>query len=304
MNRPFRILLIIISVFLAVSAAVSILVFFMGRRISSVDIWLEETDSGRTVKLTDGGFNVQPCLSPDGKKVVYCRKADGPEGKEARDILVMTIQYRSSRTALSDGRFNSSPSWGPWGRTIAFISDRDGQRDIFRMDLGTGQAAPLTDDPVSESGARFSPDGRWILFTQEADNGIEEVFVIPSEGGSKVRLTGTRNMIFYPKDPAWTPDSKKIVFASLVYLVSLDMESGKMDTVDLAGLNNISSPAADPRDPDRLVVKARPARELSFQMYLYSVSSGTGLYEVMRKSSFFENGTRFSRDGKYMVYSR
>jgi tricorn protease len=79
-----------------------------------------------------------------------------------------------------------------------YIADRDGG-DARRLTTGGHEHSP-----------HFSPDGSLIAFTGDYD-GTRAVYVVPAEGGVPRRLT------YHPADigvVGWTPDGKKILFAS------------------------------------------------------------------------------------------
>lgn len=94
--------------------------------------------------------------------------------------------------------------------------------DLYSVGMDGGVARKLTSDIGFEMFARFSPDGETIAFTGQYD-GNTEVYSMPSEGGTPVRLTytasvdrdnigdriGPNNIVM-----AWTPDGKEIVFRS------------------------------------------------------------------------------------------
>jgi hypothetical protein len=98
---------------------------------------------------------------------------------------------------------------------IAFTSDRDGHREIYRMNRdGTGQTR-LTDGTCSADYASWSPDGTRIAYscTDLASPGpirVSDIIVMNADGSSPVSLTdgSTRNT-----QPDWGPDGR-IVFSS------------------------------------------------------------------------------------------
>lgn len=95
------------------------------------------------------------------------------------------------------------------GDTIAFSHGGD----LWTVPAGGGQARRLTSGDGLELFPRFSPDGRWIAFTGQAD-GSADVFVVPATGGEPRRLTwypsrdntdrmGVDNIVL-----GWTPDGR------------------------------------------------------------------------------------------------
>ncbi|MGE5750111.1 MAG: peptidase S41, partial [Gemmatimonas sp.] len=90
--------------------------------------------------------------------------------------------------------------------------------DLWTAPASGGTATRLTTHPGLELFARFSPDGKWIAFTGQYD-GDEQVYVVPSFGGSPKQLT------FYPSGGpraerwgydnqvyGWTTDGARILF--------------------------------------------------------------------------------------------
>ncbi len=94
--------------------------------------------------------------------------------------------------------------------------------DLYTTGINGGMARKLTSHNGYEVFPRFSPDGKNIAFTGQYD-GNTEVFMIPSKGGSPVRLTytatlgrddigdrmGPNNMVM-----TWSPDGKNIIYRS------------------------------------------------------------------------------------------
>jgi len=91
--------------------------------------------------------------------------------------------------------------------------------DIYRVPFPGGVAEPLqgaSDNGVSNYFARYSPDGKWIVFCQ-ADNYMllqpdSELYVVPSEGGVARRMScNTSRMNSWH---SFSPDGKWMVWSS------------------------------------------------------------------------------------------
>ncbi len=67
-------------------------------------------------------------------------------------------------------------------------------------------AATQAATPLWLRDVRISPDGQKIAFTYKGD-----IYTVPVNGGTATRLTAQPS---YESDPVWSPDSKKIAFAS------------------------------------------------------------------------------------------
>jgi Tol biopolymer transport system component/C-terminal processing protease CtpA/Prc len=102
--------------------------------------------------------------------------------------------------------FLSYPSLTPDGQTVIFSFEGD----LWKADVKTGQAARLTAMQGYETGARVSPDGKWIAFTGR-QYGNADVYVIPVAGGEVKQLTyHSAN----DEVTSWSWDSKYIYFNS------------------------------------------------------------------------------------------
>lgn len=89
---------------------------------------------------------------------------------------------------------------------IVFVSGGD----LWSVAREGGDARRLTTSAGIETNPAFSPDGTQVAFTGEYDGNVD-VFVMPAAGGIPKRLT------WHPAPDnvlGWTPDGKRILFAS------------------------------------------------------------------------------------------
>ncbi len=102
----------------------------------------------------------------------------------------------------------SGEDWGPAaspdGGAVAFTSERDGRRRIWLAHLAEGDEAPVTSGPA-DSGARFSPDGAFLLFTR-LEAGVESLYRVASSGGEPQRLLGRA------ANGDWSPDGRRLAY--------------------------------------------------------------------------------------------
>jgi Tol biopolymer transport system component len=92
----------------------------------------------------------------------------------------------------------------PDGRTIVF----DLLGDLYTMPIGGGVAKPLTRGMMYDAQPRFSPDGRWVVFTSDRDGG-DNVWMIDVATGATRQITkGKQNRY---RSPEWTPDGGSII---------------------------------------------------------------------------------------------
>jgi hypothetical protein len=67
--------------------------------------------------------------------------------------------------------YDNQPAFSPDGRTLFYTSQRDGQTDIYRIDIASGQATQVTRTPESEYSPTVMPDGNHLSVVRvEADS--------------------------------------------------------------------------------------------------------------------------------------
>lgn len=103
-----------------------------------------------------------PVLSPDATRVVYTvRSTDLDKNRGNTQLWMMDL--RSAKAAplrlTQSEASNTDPEWSPAGDAIYFLSARSGSSQVWRLPLGGGEAAKVTDLPVDVDNFRLSPSG-------------------------------------------------------------------------------------------------------------------------------------------------
>jgi dipeptidyl aminopeptidase/acylaminoacyl peptidase len=121
---------------------------------------------------------------------------------------------------------------------IAFMSNRDGDWDIYTLDLRTGVTRLMTIDPPRRQNLQpiddrypvWSPDGTRIAYHANPTNGVNgvpnwDIYVMNADGTNITQVTNA------PEDdamPAWSPDGRQLAFHSIrtgnwdIYTVTWD----------------------------------------------------------------------------------
>ena len=105
---------------------------------------------------------------------------------------------------------DSSPRLSPDSKRIAFISARDGNDELYMIDVDGSNLARVTQTDAPEYDISWSPNGQTILFVSEKD-GNPEIYSVSRNGSKLTRLTFNAIVDRYP---VWSPSGDRIAFVS------------------------------------------------------------------------------------------
>lgn len=213
------------------------------------DIYRVGIEGGEAEALTDGiEWNFQPRFSPDGAHIAFISDRDGAE-----NIWIMDadggnpVQVSKEREHLLH-----NPAWSPDGDYIAarkaYVSRRSiPAGSIWLYHRGGGGGVELVERLHGEQSQKniaepnFSPDGRYIYFSQDVTPG--EVW-------------------------EYNKDANAGVFA----IQRLDRESGKVETI-VAGPGGAIRPVISP-DGGKLAFVRRNSETLTSRLMVKDLKSG------------------------------
>ena len=201
-------------------------------------------------KLVSTGTGRTTCAYwlPDGKHFVYASTHLGskdcppvPDRSKYGNKYIWPL-YPSYDIFLADTNgvivkqltnakgYDAEATISPDGKKMIYTSDKDGDLELYIMDLKSGKEKRITHAPGYDGGAWFSPDGKKIIWRASRPKTAEEissykellaehlvaptnmeVFTANADGSDIKQITslGQANWA-----PIFMPDSKRILFAS------------------------------------------------------------------------------------------
>jgi len=165
---------------------------------------LEQLSDGEVPRSVRAGFE----WSADGDRLFYHRDDDGDE---QHDIYAMTLSGESEPIVEMDGQVRLQ-AVGEDGETLLFGANRDGQMNVFRHDLASGETTKLTDYDRAAGNAELAPDGERFAFATNETETFEnyDVYVADIDGSNVRNLEiGEVGAEAAPAD--WGPDGERLL---------------------------------------------------------------------------------------------
>jgi TolB protein len=151
------------------------------------------------------------CWGHDGPEIVFQRSTIVSDPGPDSDIWMVNAETgEESQLTDTPTDWDSTPGFAPDGRSVLFESDRDGDYDLYRLELGTMRVSQLIDAPSRELQVKESPADGSLAFISDRD-GDFEIFVADADGANPRQLTQNEADDRYPH---WSPDGTQILFSS------------------------------------------------------------------------------------------
>jgi TolB protein len=123
-------------------------------------------------------------------------------------------------------------SVSPDGAKVAFSSARDGNYEIYVMDIDGRNQTRLTNSPEAEISPAWSPDGRRLVFvrligsaspqqTRSALSGNRDIFVMNADGSGVQQLTNGPEQ---EHSPTGSPDGARIAYVKSSFLAVMSAD--------------------------------------------------------------------------------
>lgn len=187
--------------------------------------WLDLTTATEHQLTANGAVNVEPRVSPDGKRLVWV----STQGTGHFNLFIALLDAQGLREAhpllperrsLIDRYYYSAmdhainPSWSPDGKEIYYVANPEialGTGDLFAVALN---APPRPRRVLSEETSwcarpEVAPDGRRILYASYRGRQCTQLWLTTATGAPPLPLTFGE---FDRRNARWSPDGTRIAF--------------------------------------------------------------------------------------------
>jgi serine/threonine protein kinase/Tol biopolymer transport system component len=191
-------------------------------------IWTIDLQRGSLTRLSSRvPMSATPLWSGDGRRLAYSSPFTG-------EVFVRDVRGAGEEALLfKNAIFAPLDDWSRDGRNIFFDNAewRKSHLDVWVRDLQAGSSRPLLQGEFNHTGARLSPDGRWLAYESD-EAGAFEIFVrsfpepgerrqLSAGGGRQPRWRGDGGELFYV-----SPD-RKIVSVEIRPGASLEASAAR-----------------------------------------------------------------------------
>jgi dipeptidyl aminopeptidase/acylaminoacyl peptidase len=226
------------------------------------DIFIVSPKTGQVVNLTNTREIAEedPTWSPDGRYLAYMVK---PKTSSVFEIDIFDMVMRKVQHLTTDtpkDKMNMGPVWSKDGKWIVYTQHQAKGTDsnVFVADVATGNSTLLTEHSGEQvyTVDAFSPDGKKLLITSNAENGYENVGLLDIASKKISWLTKDKWEI---NGGEFSPDGKRVTWTANVDgntdIFVHDLVAGKTSSLPLPkGLNELAGKSSSfSKDGSRLL---------------------------------------------------
>lgn len=277
-------------------------IYFMSDRDNHMNIFVYNTQTGATQKVTDfTEYDVKFANCGGGKIVFenggYLYVLDPATKRSEKITIYLNSENNFAREEQRKvGENLRGGSLAPDGSRLALSA----RGEVFDVPAKHGVTRNITHTPgVHERNAAWSPDGKNIAYISD-QTGETEIWVRPVDSDQARQLTFGNDT--YIRDFEWSPDGSQIVYTdrkNRMVLLNVNSKTSNKQILLTDEMGEIPTPSFSP-DGKWLTYYRRGANEFSV-VYLYNIAERKE-YPVTDRW-YDSNSPVFSSDGKYLIFA-
>ncbi|MEM9494942.1 MAG: Tol-Pal system beta propeller repeat protein TolB [Pseudomonadota bacterium] len=169
-------------------------------------LMIMDQDGANPVPLTDG-LNYQvltPRFSPTQQQITYMALFDDRPGQ----VYLFNIETGEQEQLGTFRGMTFAPRFSPDGTKVLMSMERNGNSDVFTMDLSTRRLTRLTTNGAIDTSPTMSPNGQRVAFASDR-GGSQQLYVMNANGSDQKRITFGEGRY---QTPVWSPRGDLIAF--------------------------------------------------------------------------------------------
>ncbi|MEP6754378.1 MAG: S41 family peptidase [Chthonomonadales bacterium] len=167
------------------------------------------------LNLTNSATEVE--ISPDGKTLALVIRGE---------LWTIPTTGGNAKRLTKNPAHDYDIAWSKDGKSLLFVSDRNGNFNIFTIDVATKEEKQLSNGPSDDINPHLSPDGKLVAFLRSGTQGGIYVTSIDGTGLARKIVESNGNNLEFGigiNSYSWSPDGKYIAFSRRDSITSADV---------------------------------------------------------------------------------
>jgi TolB protein len=173
-------------------------------------IAIMDQDGANNRYITDGRtLAITPRFSPTLQEIVYMAYADNNSPPK---VYLQNVDSGRRELLGNFPGMSFAPRFSPDGTKVAMSLSKDGNTDLYEMDLRGQNLRRLTNTAAIDTSPCYSPDGTQIVFNSDR-GGSQQLYVMGAGGGGEKRISFGEGRY---ATPVWSPRGDYIAFTKIM----------------------------------------------------------------------------------------